>query len=207
MSPTASALTLCAADRYASSSSGDTPRTSELLSKPLLELSGGSSSAGSTSSPSRSRTALAYSVRLRRRSVGRPGFGSAASSRDTSDAANASSVAASGRGIPVGGIAPARSLRTTFSQTSVPARTFVRSAVSSASPPVFRRSLWQVTQYRSTTGRKSAGEPGDEGVGTALPDAAPSSVHGASTNASVIVAPRNSLDMSLLGRPDARRKL
>ena len=66
---------------------------------------------------SRSRTALRYSVRFSRWSTGRPGFGVAAasSSRCSSQATSPSCVAASGCGTPAGGMAPARSFRTTFS--------------------------------------------------------------------------------------------
>ncbi len=45
-----------------------------------------------------------------------------------------------------GGIALVRSFRTTFSQVSAPAAASVRLRVSRASPPVFKRSLWQETQ-------------------------------------------------------------
>ena len=48
---------------------------------------------------------------------------------------------------------PASILRITFSQTSGCAAMFASSAESSASPPVFSRWLWQVTQYLSTTER------------------------------------------------------
>ena len=61
-----------------------------------------------------------------------------------------SSVAASGRGMPAGGMAPVRSLRTTFSQVSAPAGAIGRAQPSSTSPPLFSRSLWHDTQYRLT---------------------------------------------------------
>ena len=63
----------------------------------------------------------AYSVRFRRRTRRRPGFGVAAAARSSavsSDAASASYAASSGRGAPCGGIVRVRSLRTTLSQTS-----------------------------------------------------------------------------------------
>jgi len=52
----------------------------------------------------------------------------------------------SGRFIPVGGIMPARSLRTTFSHASAFWGTFSTSILSSIRPAVFNFSLWQVTQ-------------------------------------------------------------
>ena len=57
-SPTASAAIFTAADRYFSCSDGETPSTSEMLSKPYAESSGGRSEVTSTSSASRSRTAF-----------------------------------------------------------------------------------------------------------------------------------------------------
>ena len=83
-SPTASALIRPAAARYRSSSTGETPRTSAMLSKPYAESSGGSSEATSTSSASRSRIALAYSARFKRCSSGRPGLGCATAARSSS---------------------------------------------------------------------------------------------------------------------------
>ena len=109
-----------------------------MLSKPNAESSAGSSDRTSTSSASRSRMTLPYSARLRRRSSGRPGFGttaarsSSAVSHDVSDA----TVASSGRGIPCGGIARVRTLRVTASQIAGCASTWARSSVSSVSPPV-----------------------------------------------------------------------
>ena len=49
-------------------------------------------------------------------------------------------------GLPAGGIAPVRSLRTTFSHAFAPALTCSTSILSSISPAVFSFSLWQVTQ-------------------------------------------------------------
>ena len=77
---------------------------------------------------------------------GRPG-GFARSSRASRAVVNASIVVASGRGMPLGGIMPVRSLRTTFSHTSTSEPTCVRPSASSDRPPVFARGLWQVTQY------------------------------------------------------------
>jgi hypothetical protein len=73
-SPTASALTRIAAVRYRSSSAGVIVSALAMLSKPKSELSGGSRPVTSTSSDSKSRIALAYSVRLRRCSTNRPGL-------------------------------------------------------------------------------------------------------------------------------------
>ena len=70
------------------------------------------------SSASRSRIAFAYSARFRRCGDGRPGLGCVAAARSSVVSRNeisAACVAASGRGIPAGGIAPACSFRITFS--------------------------------------------------------------------------------------------
>ena len=64
----------------------------------------------------------------------------------SSQATKPSRVAASGRGMPAGGIAPVRTLRMTFSQAPASAGTRDRSSVSSARPPVFSRWLWHETQ-------------------------------------------------------------
>ena len=91
-----------------------------------------------------------YSVRFSRRKVSvRPGSGLslAALSRAVSIwVSRRAWVSTSGRGRGRGGIAPARSFRTTFSHTSACAATSARSTPSSDRPPVCRRSLWQVTQ-------------------------------------------------------------
>jgi hypothetical protein len=57
-------------------------------------------------------------------------------------------VTLSGRGIPAGGITPARSFRTTFSQTSALSLTSLRFALSSARSARGLDPLWQLTQYR-----------------------------------------------------------
>ena len=129
-----------------------------MLSKPNAESSAGSSDRTSTSTASRSRMTLPYSARFRRCSSGRPGLGTAparsssAVSHDVSDAM----VASSGRGIPCGGMARVRTLRATVSQMAGCVSTWARSSVSSASPAVRVRWLWQVTQYRSRTARGGA---------------------------------------------------
>ena len=99
----------------------------------------------------------------------RPGFGSDAATRSNSSSSQRrkpSYVSLSGRERGCGGIAPTRSLRTTFSQSSRSAATLSTSAESRASPtrrncsaimpvplPATTRSLWQVTQYRSRRAR------------------------------------------------------
>ena len=119
--PTATAAIFMAADTYFSCRAGETPSTSEMLSKPYAESSGGRSEVTSTLRSSRSRTAFAYSARFRRCRIGAPGFGCAAasaSSAASSAACTAWYVASSGRRTPCGGIERACSLRTTFSQSS-----------------------------------------------------------------------------------------
>ena len=162
-SPTASRLILRAATRYRCSSVGDIESTSAMLSRPWSDSSGGSSVSGSISSASRSRMALPYSNRFRRWSAGRPGFGCAAaspSSSVSSQATNASIACSSGRLRPGGGIAPLRSLRTTFSQVAPSAPMCPTSAWSSSRPAVCSLSLWQATQYWSRRARASGGASG-----------------------------------------------
>ena len=89
-----------------------------MLSNPEACPSGGNRFATGTLMCRMSRIALAYSVRLSRRMTVRPAKGDSfadASSSSTSPLRNASSVAASGRGAPAGGISPAPSLRMTRS--------------------------------------------------------------------------------------------
>ncbi len=71
-SPIARRLIFPAADRYASINAGDIVSAPAMLSKPRVESSAGRNFVASTSSASRSRIALVYSVRLRRC---RPGAG------------------------------------------------------------------------------------------------------------------------------------
>ena len=136
-----------------------------MLSKPKLESSAGRKSSASSSTASRSRTALRYSVRFRRWNVAdRPGSRVAAqlaSSSPSSQSRKPSRAAASGRGRPAGGITPPRSLRTTRSHSAAWPPTSARSRVSRVSPtarscptsgdagrpsPFTVPSLWQVTQ-------------------------------------------------------------
>ena len=62
-------LTRHAADKYRSMSEVDTLSTLALLSKPKASSSGGSSALVSSSTPSRSRTALPYSARVLHRAA------------------------------------------------------------------------------------------------------------------------------------------
>ena len=96
-----------------------------------------------------SRMALAYSTRLRRCTVGRPGSGFSSPVRSSSVSSQwmKSPVAAAvGRGRPAGGIAFARRRRMTCSQVAALVSTCATSSVSSASPAVSVRRLWQATQ-------------------------------------------------------------
>ena len=64
----------------------------------------------------------------------------------SSEEINDATAGFSGRGRPIGGIVPARSFLTTFSQISACSVRFAGSTESSERPPVFRRWLWQVTR-------------------------------------------------------------
>src|SRR5215471_3245535 len=150
--PTAYSLTRRATLRYCSSRSGDIERASPILSNPAAIPSGGSSSFTGNSIASRSRIALACSRRFRRRITGRPAYGAAraAASRSlTIPAIKVFNDAASGRGIPGGGISPAFSLRSTFSQRSGRDAGEDAPAFWSTMPAVLAVSLWQDAQYRS----------------------------------------------------------
>ncbi len=98
--------------------------------------------------------ALLYSVRLRRwTEPALPGFGAAAHARSRSvsnEVAIERYVAASGRGIPGGGIIPDRSFTMTCSHSSASAAGFVASRPSSLIPAIAATSLWQTTQYCSS---------------------------------------------------------
>jgi hypothetical protein len=127
-----------------------------MLSNPNSPLSLGSRSPTSTVTPSRSRTAFAYSVRLRRWSTYRPGlfFLAAAVSRLAMiDERNFASSAAPGVGDPSGGIAPTPSFFTTRSQVAASAPGSAKLALSRASgAPAGSglRVLWQPMQYLLT---------------------------------------------------------
>src|SRR6185295_2642307 len=104
--------------------------------------------------PNRSRTARAYSARLRRWNGRQPGFGDSAaavSSVVSSASTNELSVAASGRRAPGGGIMPARSLRIIFSPTSAWLVTFAASNEARESSPACPFSLWHEAQYCATS--------------------------------------------------------
>src|SRR4029453_18125192 len=111
-----------------------------------------------------------YSVRCRRRSVSvRPGFGrvaDAASSDVVSHVSSARRSSWEGCGMLDGGIVPVCTLRTTFSQTSASAPGLSTSMWSSFRSAVLRRSLWHVTQYRST--RRRGFDAGVTAPGTEL---------------------------------------
>src|SRR6266850_38516 len=91
----------------------------------------------------------------------------------SSDARKVSNVARSGRGAPLGGIRPARSLRITFSQVSASRAAWAASTFSSVRPPVCSLSLWQVRQYLFT---RSCWEAGCWAVSTAVKMANPQTV-------------------------------
>src|SRR5712691_11105560 len=122
-------------------------------------MSLGSSSAPLTSRPSRSLTAFTYSARFRRCEATRPGLGDAPAARSSArsiDAMKPSSVAMSGRGEPSGGIVLPRSLRATFSRIAAWRPTSATSMFVRMRLPLFTRSLWQPTQYLSSSAREGA---------------------------------------------------
>src|SRR4029079_7547652 len=71
--------------------------------------------------------------------------------------------------MPAGGIAPVRSLRTTFSHSTGSFATVVRSASFRTTPPavadVFTRALWQLAQYLSVVSRRGASVRRGEALG------------------------------------------
>src|SRR5712691_5103469 len=151
---------------------GETDSVSARLSKPSwLTSSGGRSISGSISTPSRSRTALPYSARLRRWAANGRDFGAMAgaarSSAASSQDLNAAYEALSGRGRPAGGIASPRSFRTTFSQASESLATSSRFIAVRDRPAVRSRSLWQATQYLSSSARCTDADPKTELTGGA----------------------------------------
>src|SRR5262249_47547828 len=84
------------------------------------------------------------------------GFGLAADAASSDVSSHVSSARRSswdGCGMLDGGIVPVCTLRTTFSQTSASAPGLSTSIRSSLRSAVLRRSLWHVTQYRSTRRR------------------------------------------------------
>ena len=125
-----------------------------MLSKLALLVSRGRYSPASMSRPSRSFTDCVYSARLRRWKVRPPGLGFRRASSSmvfSSVSTRASRVSPAGRGMPGGGIMPARSLRIMRSAVSA-----FSAAASTWKPdkvmlPVRRASLWQTWQYWATT--------------------------------------------------------
>jgi hypothetical protein len=120
-----------------------------MLSKLWLIVSGGRNAATSTVMPRRSLIDAAYSARLSRWNVRRPGFGrvtAAASIRVSSAEASAVTTAGSGRSAPAGGIMPARSLRIIFSATSAVWSARAGSNVSSTRPPFAPPLSWHSRQ-------------------------------------------------------------
>ncbi len=153
VSPTAIRLMRCAAVRYRSSSIGDVVSDVAMLSKPNCAPSLGSSSLTLTSSASRSRIALPYSVRFRRCTTKRPGVllpAHAWSSELVSHALNATYSGSAGCRVPGGGIARTDSLRTTRSHVAAFASTsstLADSRLTGSSAGFLTRLLWQPTQF------------------------------------------------------------
>src|SRR5262245_55576305 len=82
----------------------------------------------------------------------------------SSECLKASIVAWSGRGIPCGGIRPARSLTMTFSHSRAWDERFVRSRLLSTRFPVLSLSLWHETQYLSMNALDGVAEVDDAGI-------------------------------------------
>ena len=148
-SPTAMRLIAAAAFRYASSSVGESACSSAMLSKFALIVSSGSQLPASTSSPSRSPMARAYSARLRRWNVpaARVRLRRRGGVHRRLERARSAprSVAGSGRREPGGGIMPACSLRIIFSASSACCAALAMSNAASDGPLVMR-GLWQPAQ-------------------------------------------------------------
>ncbi len=147
--PTAFTATARAAMTYCSMKEGDTCNAVAMLSKPSAMSSAGNSSVASISTARRSRTAFAYSLRLRRcRTTWSGRCGLPARSSDSSSQATRESIdAASGCLAPGGGMTRPRSLRTAFSNTSACWPIFSGASPSKLTPPAFVRSLWHPAQY------------------------------------------------------------
>ena len=131
--------------------------SAKLSKLPSAVSSPGSSGFTSRSMASRSRIALLYSARLRRCTAPiRPGFGLVDDARSISCSsipATLWNVSASGRGLPGGGMDPARSFAITFSTSSAFPASFAVSSVSRSTPAVRDFWLWHVRQYLSKTAR------------------------------------------------------
>ena len=112
--PTARRLTSVAARMYEASNVVDSPWAADRLSKLPSSTSAGSQRPASISRSSMSRMTRSYSARLSRWKRRIPGLGRGAAASSTSCSSvstSTSSVSPAGRGIPGGGIIPARSLR------------------------------------------------------------------------------------------------
>src|SRR4051812_35281656 len=151
--PSAATDTVRAAARYWSRKDGDTWSASATLSKPSRASSRGRSSAGSISTPSRSRMALVYSLRFSRWSAtwavsvrAVAAWSRLPSIQETKDWM----VGLSGRGLPAGGMRPPRNLRTAFSQVSASSGMLSGVRVSKATPPAQSWVLWHLLQYLSS---------------------------------------------------------
>ena len=154
--PMARAAMRSAARRYFSIRIGEIVRTSPRLSKPWPESSLGKSRSAWKSTASRSRIVFEYSLRLSRWAVTRPGSGltlrSALSNAEVRKPRNLSTSTCGGRGIPLGGISPARTFLTILSQVSRPSTSELAEANGARLRlPEATRSLWQPEQLRVST--------------------------------------------------------
>src|SRR6185369_13351629 len=139
---------------------GDTCRLAAILSKPSCSSSRGSSVAASISTPSRSRTELAYSRRFSRCRPTRPGatrWPAAASSVVSSQLIRPFASASLGRSLPGGGIRRPRILRMVASQDLASAGASSRDSASKARPPAQSSVLWQPKQYFCSVSQCEAG--------------------------------------------------
>src|SRR5947199_9173970 len=145
-------------ERYRSKCAVEMESESAKLSKlPSAVSSPGSCDLTSRVTSKRSRIALLYSVRLSRWTAPiLPGLGFAVHARSISfsnQVATARYVAVSGRGLPGGGMEPARSFSMTRSQISAFELACTTSSLSRARQAVRSFSLWQLRHYCSRTAR------------------------------------------------------
>ncbi len=149
-SPTASMLTLRAADKYCSRKLGDTCNTSATLSKPSLDMSGGNNSSASTCTARMSSIAFAYSFLFNLCTAICPGFepcAAASESRYVSmSPTNVSMAFSVGLSLPGGGMSLPRSLRMAASHTAAFSGMVSGARVSNARLPAQSSVLWQSTQ-------------------------------------------------------------
>src|SRR5204863_9105471 len=139
--PVARRVTWRATERYRSKCAVEMESESAKLSKlPSAVSSPGSCDLTSRVTPKRSRIALLYSVRLSRWTAPiLPGLGFAVHARSISfsnQVATARYVAVSGRGLPGGGMEPARSFSMTRSQISAFGVGWLRYRLSRVEPAV-----------------------------------------------------------------------